>query len=213
MKTLLTVDFDFFVPEDPFLDLAHKEDLFFLKTIWHARTHLIDQLKCNGQEQGFWKQLSSLMHMQTKDLFISDSHASVAQLLQQEDFNRVILIDAHHDCWLQEDANRVGCEDWACWWLQQNPYNHLIWIYPDWQDISAYPTPFHLYKQIHTTTDLQHIKNLTAQAIHVCRSGCWVPPWCDQTFITFVKDLQEQQPQLHTSMIQEDDWDALTPRM
>ena len=96
MKTLLSVDFDFCVPEDPNCDLGHYETEDHLDMMWRARGGLLDTIKTNGEEEGFWASLGGSIDG-VRSTYVSDSHMYAYRLLKGID--HIVLVDAHHDCW------------------------------------------------------------------------------------------------------------------
>jgi len=202
MNTLLTVDFDFFVPEKDGWDLGHAEAVFYLKMIWMIRAQLMSEMKLNGQEQSFWQVLpKSFTLPKCRDIFVSDSHLCAYNLA--EDINQIILVDRHHDCFewptfkqMHTDSKyKVDCGNWAAVWLGMQPHRRLLWVYPDdLGDVSA-DVNFAVesgrknrfeaqsYSEFCKTYKMPRKTDLT---VHVCRSGCWVPPWLDLPFCDFV---------------------------
>jgi hypothetical protein len=64
-KTLLTIDWDYFIPEDPFLDFGHNESIFMQNEIWHMRAissniDLIEKIQTNKEEDNFWKFIKNI---------------------------------------------------------------------------------------------------------------------------------------------------------
>ena len=53
VKTLLTIDFDMFVPEKPEWDIGHNESRIYLKMLWGTRVYLMDLMKTDGNEVVF----------------------------------------------------------------------------------------------------------------------------------------------------------------
>jgi len=214
-NVLLSIDFDFFVPEKPRWDLGHCEDEMFLKMMWTTRGHLIPEMKTDGNEKDFWKRLP--WHIPaSQDVFVSDSHLLAYHLTKDTD--HIVLIDRHHDCFewpTTKGPFQVDCGNWAAVWLSACAKRKLLWVHPD--DLSTddleipvhtcreriLAVPYSRFCKMRLTRDLK-CPNLT---IHVCRSGCWVPPWLDQDFVNFVKASG-----LTPQVMQEGVWDPMKHR-
>jgi hypothetical protein len=202
---VLTVDWDFFVPEDPMWDIQHKEALFWLDPLWSlARMNLIEEMITNGQECGFWDWVRSWADIDGAALFVSDSHSCAYPVVQNA--KQVILVDAHHDCWPSKMLNVVQAHDWLGYWLEQSPSRKAIWIHPDDAFHSAYPLPLN---KINVVSEIPYkpksMENVRLDVIHVCRSGCWTPPWLDQAFVDFLAEIEAQTCTAHS--LQSGEWD------
>jgi hypothetical protein len=180
---LLSIDFDFFVREDPLWDLGHIENEFFMDLIWRARPHLLGLMKAEGH-RGFWDQLRKSFTFD-REIFVSESHLEAYNFVQP--FEQIILIDAHHDCWQKEDPLNITCDSWA-YYATHVAKCELIWVHPPWVDPTHMEIPSHVRGQVRTMTMEALCENFECHIdkVHVCRSGCWIPPWLDQEFIEFV---------------------------
>jgi len=205
MNTLFTIDWDFFVPEKIIeWDLGHKESEIYLKMLWTFRAHLMSEMKLTGLEKDFWQHLPKKILSKRHDIFVSDSHLFAYHLTA--DVDHVILVDRHHDCFdwptfkqLYKGASyQVDCGNWAAVWLSKEKHRRLTWVYPDdLGDIS---------EDINFKVESGRKERFTAMSytefrkwapmfvrpktmdvtVHVCRSGCWTPPWLDMQFCDFV---------------------------
>ncbi len=215
----ITIDFDFFVPEDPIWDMQHAETQLHHKVLWELRGDLLDVIKTNGEERVFWSSVLPQLNLNERILSVSDSHAWAMSDAALQDVDMIINFDQHHDCWPIEDANAdagmVAAHNWLTWWLSQDGNRKALWVYPDGLDLDNYGAPVWevepQFKQVRWS-DFDASKFLlagdTVTAMHVCRSGCWVPPWLDEDFLAFVRE-----PNFQIVNLQPDeDWDPLTPR-
>lgn len=211
MKTLLTVDFDFFVPEKPEWDFGHQESLIFLNMIWSTRSGLMNVMKTDGNEVGFWKDINFTPSNRT---WISDSHAYAYSLLNG--VNRVVLFDAHHDCWYADSLgvdktdHSVYCHNWLREWLRGGKNRRVTWVKPQWQD--ACELPKDMKKKVDVVIYSKGLDLGLGGSIihHICRSGCWVPPWLDKAFLGFVEGLRGSLDM--TIPMQEGVWNPLKER-
>lgn len=205
MRTLLSVDWDFFFPRafemkkparealghSPWLyDWGHRETMFFLGPIWGARaqsfyTQGVDPLPTTtGDEVGFWEQFN--INPDAK-LYVAESHASIWELLE-EGYGAVYNYDAHHDAGYgtkPDDLWEYGEYDCGTWAVAF----HLLGAkieqrYPSWADTKREKCN---WVPVHAATARKSNRPVLVDDIFLCRSGCWVPPWVDQDFINFAQ--------------------------
>jgi len=206
----VSVDWDYFTPYETIWDIQHQESQLYLDFIWQTRGHLIDLYKTSGEEKTFWLWLLSLGHPGDV-LTVGESHATIVRdpgIWHEADM--ILLFDQHHDCWQCHDDNRdddgrmehVACHNWGRAWLEDNPARRLVWVYPDWLDLEKnygeILDPKHesdVADLMHETEqlivlprkdfDFSHYEADNVSGVHLCRSGCWVPPWLDAAFCQF----------------------------
>lgn len=194
--TLLTVDWDYFtplVPEDKPLgeallehDFGHQESLLFLKDMWKARYIHKDSLQTNGLERDFWGALPLAVRTDVQTS-VSDSHAYVTDLIFNYDeppIDQLVLVDAHHDVFCEADPNKFDCGNWLDLVLQNMPWVEVFWIQASWSKrVLSLPER---YKG--RVVEGEWPSNGSIRDIHICRSGCWTPPWLDHKFVEFVQE-------------------------
>ena len=108
---------------------------------------------------------------------------------------RPTLVDAHHDCW-EGPKDAVDCSNWARVWLGRSRTRHIHWLVPDWVDTSVYREwdfvtrdrriTRHTLSDVIAGTDVGALPD-RVDRVHVCRSGCWTPPWLDQAFLDWLE--------------------------
>ena len=210
MNTLLSVDFDFFFPEplgagDKRADMMiwdwnHSEahGLAVNSVIWNIRaaTFLsrgLDLPMCTGY-QGFWDgfNLDNVEHV-----FIADSHALAAVPPVQDAYGWVVNFDAHHDAGYKLDwrvANEVQCDNWMQ--LYEDVGSLLTVVYPDWKTqahkIEHKPLVKRIGRIFEKDFGPKAKQGLKPTNIYLCRSGAWVPTWCDDQFEEFVASFPHQ---------------------
>lgn len=208
MKTLLTVDWDFFVEERPEWEFGHQESLLFLKMLWETRINMMGHITTTGQEKGFWDRIGK--SGEDYMTWVSDSHAYVWGLLKG--VNHVVIVDAHHDCWngdslgIDKSVKQIYCHNWLREWILGGNGRKATWVRPEWSK-DQFEVPKDLKGRIKVVgLDDDWGVNLFDR-VHVCRSGCWTPPWLDQKFKDFVSN--RWQP-VHT--LQDGDWNPMESR-
>lgn len=194
--TLLSVDWDFFFPvpqyDDKFLyDWGHRETpLFMGPDLWYAREAAfisagIPRPEVNDQWKDFW---SRFTFSPDAWLFFGESHSWAASELVAQDVGRVWSYDAHHD--LGYDAEAVdrtifgsySCDTWLLHYVMTKAEVHVRfpqWMRGyDWGEPARYPDSMDVDDDLVTTV---------IDRVFVCRSGAWVPPWCDHSYSEFVE--------------------------
>lgn len=207
---LLSIDWDFFF-YNPWLasakataeelclyDWDHKENDFFPHAIWEFRKETFKRRSVPLPACTHWKHFWEQFNIDSSGtLYVADSHMFAAVITQMSlapvKFKRVYNIDAHHDAYLRTDLqtyalkNHVTCEDWMI--IYKLLGASLYWIYPDWLQKPMPPKKLRGVKccpESHTRTQ-EYWSTQRFSDIFICRSGCWVPPWCDQDFEEFVQ--------------------------
>lgn len=211
MSSLLVVDWDYFFrnpmeagdTNDPayfMYDWGHAESKLFIdgSIIWPSRAHGFwrNDLPLPGVDvpPGWWGRFDI---DPDATLFVADSNAYAGSVSDSEGepFEDVWLYDAHHDLFkIQTEAEladwaeqgEYSCENWMFrhlldgadlhwrWphWLHRGP--KIVDTVPDWIELDA-------------AEDTEPPPNTVCfDTVFVCRSGAWVPPWCDEQFVEFV---------------------------
>ena len=183
-SAMLTIDWDYFVPEDPIHDFGHMENLFFLDQIWWFRVQYIDNIKTSGEELVFWNRLREKNIFPIDQVWVSDSHLPAYDIADLYNIDTIVSVDAHHDVWDLKETEKgceVDCGSWARYWLHSEFGRELLWVPSPTgtDDPETKPDGF-------AKIDLGDLSGWEFPVVHICRSGCWTPPWLDQKFIDFV---------------------------
>lgn len=196
MKTVISVDWDFFVFEDPAWDIQHRESIVYIQHLWAYRYHLIDRMKTNGNEIGFWEGLkkqfgaAKLRHI---PIYVSESHSFAISVCQLHKPEMVISFDTHHDLWpLDGQKDSVFCHNWLRAYLKGSKRSKAIWVYPK-HSIGLFKMPSDkIAQRCLRRPDPYRFKadEIEIEAIHICRSGAWTPPWLDKQFVGFVSEAE-----------------------
>jgi hypothetical protein len=197
---LLVIDFDSFFPVVeppdegwPLYDWGHSERWHpsLLDSLWVSRavTFVRNGMalpRTSGLERTFWSRFQ--IHSRAA-YYVSDSNVwSIAPQVRRG-VTDVVLFDAHHDCGYKETlADRYSCEDWGLWYIAHGI--PLTVYYPQWRKHVFTTEEFcygerALYPPTRTFDD--NAQHGTIGRIHACRSGAWVPPWCEAAFWRFVR--------------------------
>ena len=200
MKVDLSIDFDFFIREEPIWDFGHRETMLFLNVnpLWILRYSQYDlvketdiktfadfepfNIKLKLEEKGF------KITRQT-ECFVSESHAGIVAL-KKNSSEMLISIDAHHDMFGESkgdgvviDGHKIDCGNWLNYFHDVGLYKNALVVYPKWKnkeddtDDKKLKFPFPIVKW----SDLPK-GDYEVQRIFICRSGCWVAPHHDEEF-------------------------------
>lgn len=206
---LLVVDWDYFFPnpmhngvgqEDIFLyDWGHRESPFHVNDIWRDRvlpfvSNDLPLPRATGFE-GFWDRFDL---SEWPSLLVADSNLYAGIIhpstigLDTDHWERVDLYDAHHDSGynigsLTEFKRRdtLSCEDWMLAHYLRGSELHVRYPqwFTEWSTVDRQPVV-----PVDRQLDDGQPVTITYDLVFVCRSGAWVPPWCDDQFITFLED-------------------------
>lgn len=215
---LLTVDFDYFVREDPAWDWGHSEahDPSVLNALWPTR---YANLRARGVEpasllrespQTFWQRIRSAGFRldEAQQLAVADSHAHGAPWCARFAARLggpvpVFNFDAHHDlgygpkkqldAWAR--AGRAECGSWARDALQLRVASTYNIAYPEWRNElpEAFPRTLGttLRRRV-TQRTLRELEGAPANrrvaGVLLVRSASWTPPWLDDAWRSFVAE-------------------------
>lgn len=204
VKRILSVDWDFFFPipyddDDYLYDWGHQENpLYISSTLWSIRAAMFIRAKkklpkTNGAEQDFWKNFNQL-NLSKINLYYADSHVKITDLqpILSSFYYVVDNYDAHHDCYVTPEQSikdrYVDCSSWTLkFWSSKGS---IHWIYPQWMDKRRIKAD----QPVCVMASSKFVENPTPyrapvyDAVFVCRSGAWTPPWTDEQFLQFVAD-------------------------
>lgn len=205
--TILSIDFDYFVDENRLFDWGHREQVFFLETIWHIRAHsLAAQGKTLEQAVPFrGNPIQFLFNSLSREVWnyslaVAESHAAIVPWLNEnfpgETF-RIINVDAHHDLFYSAAHHYkefFDCGSWGRHMIENGRIASWLQIYPYWR--RKYPEEtgriFAWARKHIKLAVAEKLRNCRPDAIFLCRSGCWVPPCYDAKFTELVKVLNGQ---------------------
>ena len=204
-------------------DWAHREAPFFIDgPVWNMRATAfmmrgMELPGLSGEQRQFW---SRFKFDPDAALYIADSNSMAAsnELFDGVDrFSEVWLYDAHHDCGYppQGRAELLGtseqrmkcitdtlaestysCENWML--LHWGLGSKLHVRYPSWMSDWAEPEEDDMILPIEfvdrRVDSPENRPDVVFDRVFVCRSGAWVPPWCDRGFLKFIKNAPRSMP-------------------
>jgi len=197
---LLVVDFDFFFPNPLdagaadtrsllLYDWGHAETRLHRETLWHIRAmtfaaHSVALPRCQPTD-GFWDRFT----FATNELLVADSNAYAGPLAWEGDLTEVVVFDAHHDsgyCRSYADYLADGeftCEDWT--FPHHEAGARISVRYPPWRSNWTQLEPSTAIPVDRRTDDGHRVDGVFTMAF-ACRSGGWVPAWCDDQWQQFI---------------------------
>ncbi|MER6196778.1 hypothetical protein ABT234_05275 [Streptomyces sp. NPDC001586] len=207
---MLAVDWDFFFPtpdaggpagDHPELyGWPVAEDEHHTEVVWEARAKTflaagVELPQVQGW-RGFWDRFT---FTERAVLIYADSNAWAGQLWPSTvggsgAWESVHLYDAHHDAGYKTNhasfehwrtsGDGIRCENWmlAHAWAGASLHVH----FPPWRESLAYPREVPLV-DVDMTIDDGAAPGVAFDAVYLCRSGAWVPPWADGEFSEFLR--------------------------
>lgn len=198
MKTLLSIDWDFFMPDVAPYDWGHQESELFYEMIWGTRCSSVNlltkQLAVDAVIpdkdllHAFWP---STVSGKPEQLFIADSHLDLYKVLEKIGPCLIDNCDAHHDFGYSDEFKDVDCGNWAlrAWEKGLNPSYRLF--YPEWRRKSPENIPpWYPRDEEGDLLPIFHGLNLAPNRydfIFICRSSAWTPPWADPEWTKFIR--------------------------
>jgi hypothetical protein len=204
-KNLLVVDFDYFFlnkleggyydDEMMLYDWQHFESEMYRTVLWPSRG---SAFVTNGLElpmvdipENWWSRFNIAPDAV---LEVSDSNLFSGAVNDYETYKHVWLYDAHHDLYgikteeqleAWRDRGKMSCENWMFSHYLRG--SKLHWRWPQWHR-EAKNMRAEIPKFVGCDArkdDMGPLNGIRFDAVSICRSGCWVPPWCDEQFVEF----------------------------
>lgn len=201
MNTLLTIDWDYFMPYINMMNTSYMENKSNIENHWYKMylenkycgRDITKTMRSADFLNGFWDKLSEKFKFdENTKLIVSDSHKEAYYAAKEFDCNEVLNIDAHTDLGYggMESLNfEVNCANWLGKLLKDKVIDKgEIVLSPysieDPDDFEEINNNFNIeYKDIDAIEE-----NTEVKAIHICRSGAWTAPWLDCEFEEFIKE-------------------------
>lgn len=214
---LVSVDWDFFVQEDPLLDFGHSEQNFFLSLAWALREETLaaqgrkleDVLPLVGDPEALAVGIAARITTSRNGFpfTLAESHAAIDELFRNGKSYDVINFDAHHDLSYRMqpiELQSLHCGNWAGRMLARGKIGTYTHVLPNWR--KKFPE-YGYIPELRVTHDDPTLIRLATEgriratyksdfrwparrriaAVFVCRSGCWTPPCYDKQFNEFLR--------------------------
>ena len=200
-KCLLSIDWDYFIYSQNGNLGSFSENKTAIIDLWYKRYLKLNKdgrdiqkiFRLSTDVDHFWDRIKTTFRLK-EDIkaYVSDSHALSYDIAESNGCSSVYLFDAHSDLGyggLSSLNFEVNCANWLGKLLKNNRVNEANIVYSPFS--MEKPGYFSLMNKIYnirypSVDDLNPEINI--EAIHICRSGAWTPPWFDERFLQFVKD-------------------------
>lgn len=195
----LSIDFDFFVREDPLWDFGHHESMLH-QVLWPVRyrtTKLYEETELETfadfmPGQTLMALTNRNLHLkapgtgradQNRRIGVADSHRHALEFLDRfPPADRLISLDAHHDLF---NDNELDCSNWLAHLMDRWQDTETTVVYPGWKEMELDGPPVRSIQQ--TRWENWNPPGGRIRHIFLCRSGAWVPPHHDKQFLELVK--------------------------
>ena len=204
VKKVVSIDFDYWIPEDLVLDLGHQENSLFITTLWNMRLSTYASLEtklCISPDEvpqpmsmgKFFRDRKMKINRSSSPIAAAESHASIVHFLEGMEKVDIFTIDAHHD-FGYGDKDKDDCGSWVRTLANADVLNSVHLFYPMWRKKYDYDWNELAQKQadewksqgidVNVSFGLDDFpEGLHVDKLFVCRSGAWSPPWTDDDFI------------------------------
>ena len=189
---ILSVDWDYFFPCMDNYDWCHNERSFMLDLVWSTRVGAFDLLtKQKAIEtliptgyQDFWDKMKFAFPMQ---LFIAETHADLYHILSGCGPVAIWNFDAHHDLGYGSHNEVLECGNWASHLLKEGRMHEYHLVYPEWRKGVPETKSEHMTRSQKRVNVHYEIPKLPMfNAVFICRSSAWTPPWRDNHWMKFL---------------------------
>jgi hypothetical protein len=194
---ILSIDWDYFAPDIFQFDWGHMESSFFLEPIWNFRSHDISLI--NGERAldkikptGYIELLQKIITISPAKIMIAESHSSIYEFIKYFKCKNLTVwnFDQHHDLGYHERAT-LQCDNWASIGLLKGLIKEYKLIYPKWRKEIPEKLPWDITPIYDVPDDLPGFV-----AVFICRSGAWMPTWCDDKWLEFIHYWKNNYPDL-----------------
>lgn len=203
-KCLLTVDWDYFIATKLTHITSYAENRQNIMQTWYKlyfeykNKHIdIKKLFRLGEEVNtFWEDIKTNLKIK-KDipLIITESHIDAYEAAQRFECDSVYLVDAHSDLGyggIQALNFEVNCANWLGMLLKDEVIDEAKILYSPYthEEVADFKEITNLYGACFVKQEefLHPEEALEIEAVHICRSGPWTPPWYDYQFDYFCNE-------------------------
>lgn len=156
MKTILSIDFDFWAEHDVLsCDFGHRESPFFIETMWSCRAAYMfmrdarwkpsSMVRVSRNEpaprdfRDYLSEQCSVRFNADGELSIAESHASIVPWLDTHFANdtlQIINVDAHCDWgYSGSSGDAVDCGEWVRTLVEDCRIARIVQQYPSWNTL------------------------------------------------------------------------------
>jgi len=211
---MLSIDWDYFFADLAWMDWGHNESALMLELIWTTRVdslnlktresaldYVLPNLKLlygGDGDKGFLERVLAKECERNLRLFVAESHVELLRWLdsyklRQSEEIWISNYDQHHDCGYSDmPSGSYDCGAWAKGAYDIGKLNQYYLHYPAWRKDQPERSDRELKKRMKGfgVWDFAIKDPKRFDAVFICRSGGWTPPWCDADFIRFVSTVK-----------------------
>jgi hypothetical protein len=192
---ILSIDWDWFFPNSELFDWGHSEEqAMFLEMAWSWRCGNIrigsDQLAVDVMNpdttrlSGFWERTVKGKPWQ---ISICESHKALYEWIAggmcKNQKAAITNFDAHHDGgYSNAPSLKVNCGNWAEYLHRERKMFSYKVVYPPWRKEEPEGGFPEFGNAVYEPPDAERY-----DYIFICRSGAWVPTWCDDAWTKFIE--------------------------
>lgn len=206
MMNILSIDWDYFFPDNLAFDWQMNEEKFiYYELLWTIRWSNRNLYDHNVMAKDvyhpdpqllneFWDKV--LINSDPIFLTIADSHTNIDHLIELFPAKvNIYNFDQHHDIYYYDDLPsnmQLNCGNWVAYFRNQIEEYHLI--YPPWRkNKPEHQNRLNFAKSVsyHIPEHLPHF-----DMVFICRSSPWTPSWSDNQWIEFINYLKINYPLL-----------------
>jgi hypothetical protein len=202
-KTLLTVDWDYFIPFKKEWFFSYIENERNSLQLWYKRyimaklqgEDLEKSVRASSERLEFWKSIKNILPFyRGVKVFVSESHKFAYYLAKNFNCDRVISFDSHSDLGYSGLASlefEVNCANWLGKLFKDDIIKEAMVVYSPYslEKPSDFEEFINLYRIDFVFSVDKLPKDSLISVIHIARSGAWTPPWLDKDFVRFVNSL------------------------
>jgi len=195
----LSVDWDYFIFTEAACQGSYLENKKSLIDEWYKRyiisrrtgTDITKSYRLCPEFRSFWMKIKEYFIISdSAKVYVSDSHRLSYKIAADNEADTVYLFDAHSDLGyggMSALNFEVNCANWLGKLLQDKIIKKAVIFYsPYTSENPEYFKAMNINFNIEYA-DINSLKRgIGISAVHICRSGAWVPPWFDDEFTEFV---------------------------
>lgn len=198
---ILSVDWDYFFPNQEWFDWGHSEKSIFMETAWQWRAgnrnlltsaRAVDVFRTDPERLNkFWEHIYYGSRDFPNILVVAESHKDIVDMFASysKPFH-VYNFDAHHDLGYTHN-DHVDCGNWASKYIEDGRIEKYVLIYPKWRKVEPEAGVRDLKKRFGGKVFIKYEKEFLLMptlfhAVFICRSSAWTPTWCDNEWTKFV---------------------------